>query len=265
VGPADHLTAVGVDVVLDQPGVGSNLSDHPAVEHAWGTTEPVSLLQASTAAAIEEYDTRRSGPRSSNSAEASLFAPAGPDGSLPNIQIHAVPLAITDDGAEHGMWLAPTLLNAVARGTVRIASADSTQKPEVRCNYWFDDVDTERMMAGIELTLDIANHGALARYCATPLVTPASRDRRSLRDHIARRTMSLFHAAGTCAMGTVVDAELRVIGLDGLRVVDASVMPEVPRGNPNAVVIAIAERAADVIRNRETLRSPAELVTEVAM
>lgn len=250
VGPADHLTSLGIPVVLDQPQVGENLSDHPAVHHSWGTNEPVSLLQANTPAAIKEFETSRTGPRTSNSGEACAFVSIAGDPDEADIQIHAVPLAILENGVGHGVWLAPTLLQPAARGTVRIAAADPSKKPEINCNYWAEDIDLDRMAAGIRLTLEIASQPALARFCADPLIVPEATDDATLRQYIARRTMSLFHAAGTCAMGQVVDAHLNVDGLQGLRVVDASVLPTVPRGNPNAVVIAVAERAADIIRDR---------------
>jgi choline dehydrogenase len=111
----------------------------------------------------------------------------------------------------------------------------------------------QRMIAGMRLTLEICAQPALAPYCVEPCIGAAGDSDEAIRDLIARTTYSVYHPVGTCRMGTdaqaVLDAELRVNGLEGLRVVDASVMPMVPRGNTNAPVIAVAERAADVIRN----------------
>src|SRR3954449_7270024 len=108
------------------------------------------------------------------------------------------------------------------------------------------------MMAGLEMTMDIARAPALAPYCKEPFVAPPSDDHDVLREHLARRSQTLYHPVGTCAMGSVVDSELRVQGIEALRVVDASVMPVVPRGNTNAPTIEGAEKAADLIRGRAT-------------
>jgi choline dehydrogenase len=98
--------------------------------------------------------------------------------------------------------------------------------------------------------MEMAASPALERYCREPFVAPASDDSDVLREHLARRSQTLYHPVGTCAMGSVVDSELRVQGVEALRVVDASVMPAVPRGNTNAPTIAVAERAADLLRGR---------------
>src|SRR4029077_6442247 len=105
---------------------------------------------------------------------------------------------------------------------------------------------------------DIAGQPALKPYCAAPFNVPASASDEDLRAHVARTTFAVYHPVGTCAMGSVVDAELRVQGVEGLRVVDASVMPLVPRGNTNAPTIALAERASDLIRGRERAPTAAE-------
>jgi choline dehydrogenase-like flavoprotein len=107
------------------------------------------------------------------------------------------------------------------------------------------------MLGGMRVLMDIASQPALERYCADPFLVPASLSDEDLRAHIARTTFAIYHPVGTCAMGSVVDAELRVAGVEGLRVVDASVMPMVTRGNTNAPTIAIAERASDLIRGRQ--------------
>ena len=110
------------------------------------------------------------------------------------------------------------------------------------------------MVAGLRVGLEIARQNALMPFTETPYESPASDSDADLRAYARRHAQTLFHPAGTCAMGEVVDAELRVVGIDGLRVVDASVMPAIVRGNPNAPVIAIAERAADLIRGNARTR-----------
>ncbi len=265
VGAAEHLTMREIDVLLDQPAVGENLSDHAAAYAVWTTPEEQSLLRALEPAALAEYEATQTGPFASNFAEAGGFARVAPDAPAPDIQFHFVPLQIIDEGMTdpeaHGVWVSPCLLTPHSRGTVRLGTKDPTAKPIVHNGYYTEGDDMQRMIAGLRLMLDICAQPALAPYCASPYTTPAGDSDAALREHIARTTFSIYHPVGTCRMGTdagaVVDDQLRVNGLDGLRVVDASVMPVVPRGNTNAPTIAVAERAADLIRNRAALAEPA--------
>ncbi len=123
----------------------------------------------------------------------------------------------------------------------------------------------QRMIAGFRMMLDVCAQPALAPYAVTPCITPDGDSDEALREHIARTTFSIYHPVGTCRMGddtgAVVDAQLRVNGIEGLRVVDASVMPMVPRGNTNAPTIAVAERAADLIRHGRALAEPSSART----
>jgi choline dehydrogenase len=253
IGPAEHLTMREVEVLLDQPLVGENLVDHPAVSTVFTTPEPVSLLQALEPAALEQFQTDQTGPFASNLAEAGAFARVT-GGDAPDIQYHAVPVQIVDEGTtdptDHGMWLAPCLLAPESRGSVTLAGNDPSAKPVIRHNYYAAERDMQVQMEGMRLLLDITRQPSLKPYCAAPFTVPADETDEALRDHIARHTTTLYHPVGTCAMGGVVDAELRVNGVEALRVVDASVMPMVPRGNTNAPTIAVAERAADLIRGK---------------
>jgi choline dehydrogenase len=249
-----------IEVLLDQPLVGENLVDHPAVSTVFTTPEPVSLLQALEPAALEQFQTDQTGPFASNLAESGGFARVMA-GDAPDIQFHAVPVQIIDEGTtdptDHGMWMSPCLLQPESRGSVRLASNDPSAKPIIRHNYYAAERDMLVQMEGLRLLLEIARQPSLAPYCAAPFTVPAGDSDDALRDHIARNTTTLYHPVGTCAMGAVVDAELRVTGVEGLRVVDASVMPMVPRGNTNAPTIAVAERAADLIRGRVQERDAA--------
>ena len=181
------------------------------------------------------------------------------DVPAPDIQYHAVPVQIVDEGTtdplEHGMWMGPCLLTPESRGSVRLASSDPSAKPIIRHNYYAAEADMPRQIAGMRKLLEVARQAALAKYCAEPFTVPDGDSDEALRAHAARNTTTLYHPVGTCAMDSVVDAELRVLGVEGLRVVDASVMPVVPRGNTNAPTIALAERASDVIRGRQPLRA----------
>jgi choline dehydrogenase len=252
IGPAEHLTMKEVEVLLDQPLVGENLVDHPAVSTVFTTQEPVSLLQALEPAALEQFQTDQTGPFASNLAESGGFARVA-GGEAPDIQFHAVPVQIVDEGTtdptDHGMWVSPCLLQPESRGGVTLASNDPSGKPVIRHNYYAADRDMQVQMEGMRLLLEIMRQPAMAAY-STPFTVPAAETEDALREHIARHTTTLYHPVGTCAMGGVVDTELRVNGVEALRVVDASVMPMVPRGNTNAPTIAIAERAADLIRGR---------------
>jgi choline dehydrogenase len=126
----------------------------------------------------------------------------------------------------------------------------------------------QRMIAALRLTLDICAQPAMSPYCAEPFTTPDGDSDDALRAHVARTTFAIYHPAGTCRMGddaeAVLDPQLRVNGLESLRVVDASVMPVVPRGNTNAPTIAIAERAADLIRHGRALAEPLEAATQAS-
>jgi choline dehydrogenase len=252
IGPAEHLQMREVEVLLDQPAVGENLSDHPASYAVWTTPEEVSLLLALEPAALEEFETAQTGPLTSNLAEGGGFARVGPGAPAPDVQFHIAPVHIVDEGMSdpegHGLWVSPCLLTQDSRGSVRLGSNDPTAKPIIRNNFYAAETDMPRMVDGLRLMLDICGQPALRPYCAEPFTIPDDDSDEALRRHIARTTFAIYHPVGTCAMGTVLDDELRVKGVEGLRVVDASVMPAVPRGNTNAPVIAVAERAADLLR-----------------
>ncbi|MDQ6811246.1 MAG: FAD-dependent oxidoreductase [Actinomycetota bacterium] len=261
VGPGEHLQLRELEVLLDQPAVGENLSDHPATQLVWTTPEPESLLLALEPAALEEYEASRTGPFASNLAEAGGFARVGADAPAPDIQFHVAPVHIVDEGMSdpegHGVWVSPCLLTERSRGSVRLASSDPTAKPIVHNAFYSTGDDLQRMIAGLRLTLEICAQPAMRPYCAEPFNTPEGDSEEDLRAHIARTTYAVYHPVGTCRMGAdadaVVDDQLRVNGLQGLRVVDASVMPTVPRGNTNAPTIALAERAADLIAHGRAL------------
>ncbi|HEY7836398.1 MAG TPA: GMC family oxidoreductase N-terminal domain-containing protein [Solirubrobacteraceae bacterium] len=265
IGEPEHLTMREIEVALEQPAVGENLGDHPAAQLVWTTPEPESLLLALEPATLERYEASQEGPFASNFAEAGGFARVGAGAEAPDTQFHAVPLQIIDEGTRdpeaHGVWLSPCLLTEQSRGTVRLASKDPTAKPIIRNEFYSAGDDMQRMIAGVRLTLELASQEALRPYCAEPYNVPRGDSDEAMRDHVARTTFAVYHPVGTCRMGAdadaVVDAELRVNGLEGLRVVDASVMPRVPRGNTNAPTIALAERAADLIRHGRAMAAPA--------
>lgn len=264
IGPAEHLTMREVEVLLDQPSVGENLSDHAAAQLVWTTPEPESLLLALEPAALQEFEATQTGPFASNLAEAGGFARVGAGAPAPDTQFHVAPVQIVEEGMRdpeaHGVWASPCLLTPHSRGSVRLASNDPTAKPIVHNAFYTQGDDMQRMVAGLRLLLEICEQPAMKPYAQTPFNTPAGDGDEALRAHVARTTFAIYHPVGTCRMGedagAVVDAELCVNGVEGLRVVDASVMPTVPRGNTNAPVIALAERAADVIAHGRALSEP---------
>ena len=253
IGPAEHLTMKEVEVLLDQPAVGEGLSDHAAVYEVWTTPEPESLLLALEPAAQEEFEASQTGPFASNLAESGGFARVGSGAEAPDVQFHVAPIHIVEEGMgdpqAHGVWVSTCLLTPESRGSVRLASNDPTAKPIVRNGFYAAEADLPRLLEGIRLAQEICAQPSFRPYSADPFTAPAGDSDADLREHAARTTFPIYHPVGTCAIGSVVDAELQVEGIEGLRVVDASVMPKVTRGNTNAPVIAIAERAADLIRH----------------
>jgi len=265
VGPAEHLAMREVEVLLDQPAVGENLSDHPATYTVFTTPEPESLLLALEPAAMTEFEASQTGPFASNLAESGGFARVGEGAEAPDVQIHVAPVHIVEEGMgdpqAHGVWVSPCLLTAESRGSVRLASADPTAKPIIRNSFYAEEADMPRMMDAARLAAEICAQPAFKPYAAEPFTAPADDSDDALRAHIAATTYEIYHPVGTCAIGSVVDTELRVEGLEALRVVDASVMPTVPRGNTNAPTIAIAERAADLIRHGKAVAAEADVAS----
>ncbi|HWP32201.1 MAG TPA: GMC family oxidoreductase N-terminal domain-containing protein [Solirubrobacterales bacterium] len=253
VGPAEHLTMREIEVLLDQPAVGENLSDHAATYTVWTTPRPESLLAALEPEALAEFEATQTGPFASNLAEAGGFARVDAGAEAPDVQFHVAPIHIVEEGMgdpqAHGVWVSTCLLTPRSRGSVRLASSDPTAKPIVRNCFYAEDADLARLTDGLRLAEEICAQPSFKPYCAEPFTVPDGDDEAALREHIAATTFAIYHPVGTCAIGSVVDPELRVLGREALRVIDASVMPAVPRGNTNAPTIAIAERAADLIRH----------------
>ncbi len=257
IGPAEHLAMREVELLLDQPAVGENLGDHPATYTVFTTPEPASLLAALEPAAMAEFEASQTGPFASNLAESGGFARLGAGAEAPDVQFHVAPIHIVEEGMgdpqAHGVWVSPCLLRAEGRGSVRLASADPKAKPIVRNGFYAAEADMARMIDAVRLAAEVCAQPAFAPYAAEPFTAPAGDSEEALRAHVAATTYEVYHPVGTCAIGAVVDADLRVEGVEALRVVDASVMPTVPRGNTNAPTIAIAERAADLIRHGKAL------------
>lgn len=257
VGPGAHLREVGIDVVVDSPGVGQNLQDHPVAGTLVYTRHTTDLADAITVGNMLRWKATKTGPLVSNIGEGGAFYRSRDDLDLPDIQIHVAPSGFYDNGlhepVRRSVTVAPTLVNVQSRGRIRLRSADPSWHPEIDPAYFDDRADLEAMLGGYRRMLDLIWQGPLARLLDEPW-EPAVRHPTDdqILDVVSRLGQTLYHPTSTCAMGTVegsvVDPELKVHGVEGLRVADASVMPRVPRGNTNAPTIMIGEKAADLIR-----------------
>ncbi|MGN6132628.1 MAG: GMC family oxidoreductase [Nocardioidaceae bacterium] len=257
IGPATHLREHGIEVVVDLPGVGQNLHDHPAAPMLWHTRGTTDIAEASTLGNLLRWRANGSGPLASNIGEGGAFFATRDDLAAPDLQVHVAPGAFYDNGLHEPVsrcfTAGPTLVSVKSRGSLRLRSADPTWHPAIDAGYYDDPSDLDAMREGCRRILDIVHHAPLAGFLKDAWMPGPNPTDEELTEHLRHNTQTLYHPVGTCAMGSgeqaVVDPELRVRGLDGLRVVDASVMPVVPRGNTNAPTIMIAEKAADLIRS----------------
>lgn len=271
IGPADHLREQGIYVIVDLPAVGANLIDHPSVPVLWSTPDVKGLWESSGNAGFARWRLTHRGPLTSNVAEAGGFARSDPRLTAPDLQWHVLPIAFRDQGladpASRAMTVLVTLADVASRGRLRLASRDPRHRPLIDPGYLSDVRDLTALAVGVRMARDYATAAPLSKICAGELAPgDGVHTDHELRDYIRASVVTTYHPAGTCAMGgdsaaarspsgceSVVDTLLRVRGVDGLRVVDASVLPALPRGNTNAPVIAIAERAADLIAGRAPL------------
>lgn len=266
VGPAELLKKHNVPVVHDLPGVGENLQDHLEVYIQYACTKPVSLYPSllwwNQPAIGAEWLFNGTGIGASNQFEAGGFIRSRPEFEWPNIQYHFLPVAINYNGTkgvqEHGFQAHVGSMRSPSRGRVQIKSKDPHEHPSILFNYMASEQDWQEFRDGIRITREIMAQPALDPYRGREIspgldaVTDEQLDA-FVREHAE----TAYHPSCSCKMGTdpmaVVDGQGRVHGLEGLRVVDASIMPEIITGNLNATTIMIAEKIADRIRNRDAL------------
>jgi choline dehydrogenase len=282
IGPAGQLRGLDIPVVVDSPGVGANLSDHPIVTAMWGTPRTRGLWELAGPRNLARWQLLHSGPLTSNVAEAGGFWRSDPTLPAPDIQWHVLPVPYQNyglaDPAIRAVSVLITLIAPGSRGRIALRSADPRHKPAIDPAYLSDMADLDPLLRAISQVREFAAARPLSKLVQAELAPgDGLRTEAELTEWIRRDISTIYHPAGTCAMGgdsgpaasrltSVVDPELRVRGVDRLRVVDASVMPTVPRGNTNAPVIAIAERAADLISGRAPLAAmdPADLALAAA-
>jgi choline dehydrogenase len=260
IGDPDHLRTVGIEPLVELRGVGEHLLDHLVAGIVAQTDEPT-LRHATSPQAALAYLARRRGPLSSNVAEAYGFVRSDPALELADLEIIWAPVAYLEQGLRpvdvDGITVGAILLEPRSHGRVRLASADPRAKPLIDPRYLSDEagVDLARLAEGLARCEELLQAPSLRRHWTGKYIVPELHADEDLTER-RRRTIvdyahTLYHPTSTCRMGTsenaVVDAELRVRGVEGLRVVDASVMPTIPHGHTNAATLAIGELGAELI------------------
>ncbi|MGH2916755.1 MAG: GMC family oxidoreductase [Solirubrobacteraceae bacterium] len=250
IGPEDQLVPMGIEVREALP-VGCNLQDHCMVNLNY-TTQAPSLFGTASPENFALLASEGRGPLTSNIPEGAGFFRARDGVDAPDIEFHFAPGMLYDGGLTApeagGCAFGPVVIKPTGRGRVMLRSPMALAKPRVLCNFLTTDEDRASVLAGLRLALEIAGQPAIKAVGPEPFRVPDSDSDRDLMAFARREAMTVFHAACTCAIGSVVDPSLRVYGCEGLRVADASVMPSITRANTNAATIMIAERAADLIR-----------------
>jgi choline dehydrogenase len=253
IGPEDQLAPLGIELRAPLP-VGHGLQDHCMAQVNYLTDEQ-SLFTALTPENIALLESDGRGPLTSNIPEAAGFLRTRPGLDAPDVEFHFAPSMFFDEGltapSDDGYCFGPVVIHPTSRGRVMLRSPLPDSKPRVLCNFLTTPEDRESMLAGMRMALEIARQPALRGVERAPFSVPESDSDEDLMAFVRRVGQSVYHPTSTCAMGAVVDPQLRVYGFEGLRVADASVMPRITRANTNAAVIMIAERAADLIRGAD--------------
>jgi choline dehydrogenase len=257
IGPADELKKLGINVVNDLAGVGQNLKDHLFIAVSYACKEPISLATAETPENIAEFMQFGRGALTSNVGEAGGFIKTDSSLSKPNLQFHFAPVYYLNHGFAqiegHGLTIGPTLINPRSSGYIKLNSADPLIHPVIEPCYLSDEDDMNLLVQGVKLAKEIAATKAFEAYCGAPVCKELSTDK-GIKNFIRDVVETIYHPTGTCKMGidsmAVVDSQLKVYGIDNLRVVDGSIMPTIVSGNTNAPIIMIAEKVADAIKEK---------------
>lgn len=263
IGPADLLRKHNIEVAHDLPGVGQNLQDHFQIRVVYECTKPITLndLSNSITQRIKaglQYGLTRKGPLTIGAGQVGVFAKTRPDLASPDVQLHFIPFSAVAHGrglhSYSGFTVSVCQLRPESRGSIEIQSSNPTQHPAIYPNYLATDVDEKTMLDGVHLIRRIAHSPALQPYIKSETIPgPEVSTDEQILEYIRSKGITIYHPAGTCKMGndpmSVVDEQLRVRGIEGLRVADASIMPTVLSGNTNAGCIMIGEKLSHMILN----------------
>ncbi len=262
IGPAAHLASVAIEPVLDLPAVGANLQDHLQVRIVWKAAHPLTLNDIVRNPVRKlwmgaRYLLNRSGPMTISACQVGLFARTRAELTRPDIQYHFMMFSAESSAdqlhAFSGFTANVCQLRPESRGSVLIAAADPRQAPRIRANYLATETDRRAVIDGLRLARTIANETPLADFIVEEYLPGAgATSDDALAAHARQKGQTLFHPAGTCAIGPVLDPQLRVRGIEGLRVADCSVMPTLVSGNTNAPAVMIGEKASDLIRGQRS-------------
>jgi choline dehydrogenase len=267
IGPADHLRSVGIDVVHDLQGVGANLQEHPNLLNIYradgklGLTPHLRWDRATLA--VMRWALLGTGPFATAGTMANIFIRTRPELERPDIQIIAMPIhqhadlwfPVLTKPPVHAFTARVGILHALSRGWVRLRSSDPLAHPRIRFNMFAETADLDAMVNAVKIGRDILSQAPMRDFITQELLPGEQyQTDAELAEAIRQQAEHRHHAVGTCRMGTdelaVVDAQLRVIGIENLRVADASVMPGDPSGNTNVPTMMIGEKAADLLRAR---------------
>lgn len=265
IGDPDALRAVGVTPIHELRGVGRNLQDHPAFSVKQRCTQPISYYPMTktlnAAVSLAQYALTKSGPAAGNGMEAMAFVRTRPGLAAPDIQYFLMFLMYEDSGRrilqEHGFMLYYTLQRPESRGSITITSNDPGVAPAIDFNYFEREIDLVTMREAVKIARDIFAQPAFDPFRGGEYGPgPDVKTDRQIEEHLRNNAFSNYHLSGTCKMGrdadAVVDDQLRVHGIESLRVVDASIMPTVVSGNTNAATIMIGEKGSDLILGHHT-------------
>jgi choline dehydrogenase len=257
IGPAEQLRAHGIPVRVDLPGVGANLQDHTMTPIVWATKDSTDLLELASPENMALWQERRGGPFTSNGSEVGGFLSVNGD-VVPDVQLMGGPTAFV----HHGRFSPPlpnfTMLVArthpASRGRLWLGSPDPLAPPRIDPAYFTEPADLQYVKEGLRAVLEIGARRPFRSNVRALNLPEAMPDDAALTEHVRRWSQTEYHPVGTCAMGvdedSVVDPSLNVRGVDGLRVIDASVMPAIISGNTNAAAIMIREKGADLVKGR---------------
>jgi choline dehydrogenase-like flavoprotein len=255
IGPAEEIEPFGIPMREVLP-VGRNLQDHCMVNLNYSTDEP-GLFGIFTPDNFALLEQEGRGPLTSNYPEAGGFFRTRGDLSAPDVEFHFAAAPLMDEGLapppDNGVAFGPVVVKPSSRGKVSLRAPMADSKPRVAPSFLTTEEDVRTIVEGVRIALEIASRPALRAIQREALSVPASDSERDILDWVRRVAQTVYHPTSTCAMGAVVDSELRVLGIEGLRVVDASVMPTITRANTHATTLMIAEKASDLIRGKTPL------------